>query len=360
MTNDNDNNKQELRQSAMKSTSQSNPDHLDDPILSAGGIAKDFQPEPPRQGPIDIADLMDIEFPPLKWIVENILPEGLTLLAGPSKIGKSWLVLDLALAVSTGNPFLGDTKVKKGGVLYWALEDSRRRIQDRINQLHSFMFADWEGCNLKIETAENLPSVLDQGGLELLKNWCENNPDPCLIIIDVLEKVRPERKGNASEYEAIYKGLQGLHTLAASTGISIVVVHHTRKGGGDGDPFDEVSGTRALTSMPDATLVLKRGNNGFSDAILYGRGRDLMEFDLALDFSDCTWNILGENDTINRSKERADLLKLLDKAPEGMGPKDIATQLRKTEGSVSSLLRKMTTSHEVKKLGRGLYVAVQE
>ena len=316
---------------------------------------EDLNKQTRRVVPITLASLMNKTFPPLKWIVDGIIPEGLTLLAGPSKLGKSWLSLDIALGVSFGSSVMSGVSVKQGDVLYWALEDSQRRIQDRTKKLIP-TGADWNDSQLRIETTANLPPPLDQGGLEMIEDWYDTAANPRLIIIDVYAKVSPQKKGGESEYDAIYRGLKDLHRFASERKISVLVIHHTVKGGRSGDPFDKVNGTRAFTALPDATLVMDFDPAGFADAILYGRGRDLMEFDKALDFDDCKWSVLGETESLKRSGERNAILDLLKDAPaDGYSPTDIETVTGQSNGSIRRLLGKMIKAGEVRKLGRGRY-----
>lgn len=308
------------------------------------------------QRPKTLSDLMNTTFPPVKWIIPEILPEGLTLIAGPSKLGKSWLTLSTALAVAYGGNVLNEITVEQGDVLLWALEDSERRIQSRIHTLMPYG-ADWGAGRLSYATADNLPPALDQGGLERIEAWADSVNNPRLVVIDVLEKVAPEKKASENEYKAIYRGLKDIHQFAARRGLSVLVVHHTVKGGRDGDPFDKVNGTRAFTALPDSTLVLDRDSSGFADATLYGRGRDLMEFEWALDLDNGTWSILGDKETVTRSEERQAVLKALKDAPDaGFSPSDIATLTDMKEVNLRNLLGKMVKSSELKKLGRGRYV----
>jgi len=306
--------------------------------------------------PTTIADLMAVDYPPIKWIIRDILPEGLTLVAGPSKLGKSWLSLDVALGVSFGGKVFGEIPVVQGDVLYWALEDSARRIKSRVDVLYPHGL-DWSASRLSFETTQTLPPTLDAGGLDQLKSWCESVDNPRLIIIDVLEKVRPEQKHGETEYKAVYRGLSDIHKFATKRSISVLVIHHTVKGSRDGDPFDKVSGSRALTALPDATLILDRDSTGFADAIVYGRGRDLMEFEHALNFQDGRWSIMGDVETLQRSQERNAILDALkDCAKDGLSPKDIEELTDIKPNNLKQLLFKMTKAGEVKKMGRGRYV----
>jgi len=306
--------------------------------------------------PTSIADLMTAEYPPIKWIIKDILPEGLTLIAGPSKLGKSWLSLDIALGVSFGGKVLDEIPVVQGDVLYWALEDSARRIKSRVDLLYPEGL-NWQESRLSFETTQSLPPPLDMGGLDQLKAWCDNVETPRLIIIDVLEKVRPEQKRGETEYKAVYRGLSEIHKFATEYNLSVLVIHHTVKGSREGDPFDKVSGTRALTALPDATLILDIDRTGFSDAVIYGRGRDLKEFEHALSYQDGRWSIMGDVETLQRSAERNTILEALKGAPkDGYRPKDLEQISNIPPNNLKQLLFKMTKAGEVKKMGRGRYV----
>lgn len=299
-----------------------------------------------------LSALMLREFPPIKWIVPDIMPEGLTLLAGPSKLGKSWLALEICLAVGFGGAVL-DKTVVGGDVLYWALEDGARRIQSRVKQLQPC--DDYSDCRLTLRTLEDLPPPLDAGGLKELQRWADNVDQPRLIVIDVLAKVKPDRKGNDSEYDAIYKGLRDIHAFAVERDIGVLVVHHTRKGTSDGDPFDKVSGTRAFTALPDATLVLDRDPAGWCDAVLYGRGRDLEEFEISLDrCENGQWQVLHDVEAAKRSDARNKVLGAFLPGEE-WGVKDVAQRAAINEQYAYKLCARMAASGELKKVGAGRY-----
>jgi RecA-family ATPase len=310
--------------------------------------------------PLTIAELMAKEFPPIKWIIKDILPEGLTIIAGPSKLGKSWLSLDIALGVSFGGTVLNDIPVEQGDVYALFLEDSPRRIQSRIQQLMPHQI-DWGDSRLKFETTMTMPPALDAGGLEQIKKWYESADNPRLVIIDVLAKVQPEKKSGENEYTAIYRGLNDLHAFATEYGLSILVITHTVKGSLDGDPFDKVSGTRAFTALPDACLVMDKDPEGFAEAILYGRGRDLNEFEHALSYDNGRWSVMGDTETLRRSSERTGILDALKDHPiDGYSPADLMELVEMPRNNLDQLLFKMKSSGEIKKLGRGRYVLPKE
>src|SRR5262249_18337805 len=130
-----------------------------------------------RHGAVDLAavellsapDLLELELPPLRWAVEGVLPEGLTMLVGKPKIGKSWAVFSLAVAVATGGRALGQIAVEQGDVLYLALEDGKRRLKSRLRAMLGTT-APPPGLTLSTRWPR-----LDQGGLTLLDAWLDQH-----------------------------------------------------------------------------------------------------------------------------------------------------------------------------------------
>lgn len=234
---------------------------------------------------ISARQLQKADFPPVSWVVQDLIPEGLTLLAGKPKLGKSWLALQMGYAVASGGEILG-RQVTEGSVLYAALEDNNRRLKSRL-KIMAPDTADWpERYHLATEWPR-----LDASGLEALEVWIDTHADAKLLILDTLATVRPNGTARDSQYQADYEAMRGLHGLANRNGIAIIVVHHVRKADAD-DPFDTVLGSTGLTGAADATLVLTNTSDG---KVLYGRGRDLVEFEaaVAFDTDTCHWSDLG-------------------------------------------------------------------
>lgn len=290
-------------------------------------------------------ELQKMDFPPLDFAVEGYIAEGLTLLAGKPKIGKSWMAVDFAMAIATGNVALGTIKCEKGPVLYCALEDNHRRLQRRMRQRYGTM--DLWPSSFYFTTHMKR---LDDGLLDDLHEWVVDKK-PRLVIIDTFACVRPQSKKD-SGYSADYAALAPLQVLAGEHGVAIVLVHHLRKMHGD-DPFDMISGTTGLTGAVDSALVLHRGSNGFT---LYGRGREIEEVEVAVDFTGGAWKILGEPVAVRRSDEREAIIRTLADADKPLGPKEIADSLKETVNNIKQLLRKMVIAGEVKKIGRGGYI----
>ncbi len=303
------------------------------------------QPTPPEGlSTFTATELQATDFPPLKFLVEGLITEGLTLLAGKPKMGKSWMALDIAMSVAIGCEALGNRPCEKGVALYCALEDNPRRLRRRM--LHNY--GDQINWPLDFHFATQM-KALDEGGADDLEDWIAKHR-PSLIIIDTLARVKPASKGK-NEYEADYAALLPLQELAGKHGISIIVIHHLRKMAGD-DPLDMVSGTTGLTGAVDNVLVLDRKSDGVT---LYGRGREMENIDLALELDDGLWRILGDTDTVRISEERRAIIAVLRDTDGPLGPKDIADTLDWPQDNVRQLLKSMATDGEVNKLSRGKY-----
>lgn len=155
---------------------------------------------------------------------------------------------------------------------------------------------------------------LDGECIPKLRAWLESAVAPRLIIIDVFAKVRGINTGRETQYAADYRFAALLQQLALEFGVSIVLVHHTRKMEAD-DPFDAGSGTRGLTGAADTVLVLRRDVRS-QQTVLYGRGCDLEEIETALEFERETghWRILGDASLIAKTHERQEIIEVLCRA----------------------------------------------
>jgi hypothetical protein len=313
---------------------------------AADGSAEPMRPDgTPMPMTISARKLQLATFPPVCWIVRDLIPEGVTLLAGKPKLGKSWLALQLGYAVASGSDVLG-RPVTEGSVLYGALEDNNRRLKARLEKM-SGPFAEWpERYHLATEWPR-----LDQGGLDDLERWIDVHADIRLVILDTLATIRPSGNARDSQYQSDYEAVRGLHGLANERGIAIVIIHHVRKADAD-DPFDTVSGSTGLTGAADATLVLTKTSDG---KVLYGRGRDLMEFESALSFDPetCRWSDLGRPSDAYGSDTRKAIREALKAGKET--PREIAEYGEIDHELCSKTLQRMAQSDEVQKSGYGRY-----
>ena len=216
---------------------------------------------------LSMNELYERVFPGKPPVVEGLLYPGAYLFVGAPKVGKSFLMAQLAYHVSMGIPLWG-YEVRRGTVLYLALEDDYPRLQERLYRMFG------------VDGTENLRFSINAqtlgGGLEKqLEGFVQEHPDTRLIIIDTLQKIREagdERYSYASDYEVITK----LKRFADASGVCLLLVHHTRKQQAD-DRFDKISGTNGLMGAADGAFLLQKERRTDSAATLDISGRDLQD-----------------------------------------------------------------------------------
>ena len=223
---------------------------------------------------------------PVPFLVDELLPEGLHILAGAPKIGKSWLALWLCLCVAQGQP-LWNFAVTQGEVLYLSLEDSFQRIQTRLFDLtedapptlHFAIMAD----------------TLKHGLEQQIEQFLMEHPTTKLVVIDTLQRVR----GTGSDsnlYANDYQDIGLLKRLADRRHIAILLIHHLRKLHDD-DPMNMISGSTGLSGAADSTFVLQKNSRLANVASLHCTGRDIPDRTLKLEFGeeDHVWKLLEDS-----------------------------------------------------------------
>ena len=231
---------------------------------------------------IDADTLMSAPLKQTRFIVEGLIPQGMHILCGASKIGKSWLMLWLCLQVAQGKP-VWELATEQSDVLYLCLEDTFARIQSRL-----YTLAEDAPANLRFAV---LCGRIGGGLEEQIEAFLADYPATRLIVIDTLQKVRDSR-ADKNAYSADYAEIGALKQLADRHGIAIVVVHHLRKLADNADPFNQVSGTTGLTGAVDSTYVLKKDSRSGDTAKLLVTGRDLEYQELTLRFENARWELL--------------------------------------------------------------------
>ena len=234
---------------------------------------------------IDGETLMSQPLTPLNFVVDTLLSQGLHILAGSPKVGKSWLALWLAVTVAKGDPVWG-MGVKQGTTLYLCLEDSTLRIQNRL-----FEITEDAPANVHFSTNSD---TLGKGLEEQLRAFLSEHPDTVLVIIDTLQMIRGA--GYDNTYANDYRDLSALKQIADAHGIAILLVHHLRKMSDD-DPINMISGTTGLSGATDSNFVLRKSKRRENTATLYCTGRDIPYRELALEFDgeDHVWKLLSDN-----------------------------------------------------------------
>lgn len=300
--------------------------------------------------PMTAAKLLEMEMQPVRWIVPGILPEGLTLLVGKPKKGKSWMAMGLVEAVAAGGVAFGTKRVEKGATLYLALEDNPRRLQKRLKKVLDGRAAP---ADMYVETTWQR---LEEGGAGALDGWLSAHPEARLVVIDTLAKIRKPARGK-NVYHEDYSALESLLPIAARHGVAIVVVHHLRKGEAS-DPQDEISGSTGLAGGVDGFLILRR-TPGSKGPTLYVDGRDIeepAEYALHWNINTATWTIEGTAEEVHLSRERQDILLVLNRTVEPMTPKEVADLLPGAKhNNVKYLMWQMAQDEQLVKVGTGKY-----
>lgn len=215
---------------------------------------------------ITAEELLSTPLPPVKWIIPGLLPAGLALFAGPSKAGKSWLTLWLCLQIAQGNP-VWNREIEPRTVIYFSLEDTFNRLQNRIFQL-----IDGGDAPERLILQTECPSI-GQGLEEQVESLIHTYRDVGLVVIDTLQKVRVS-DGNGGMYANDYKEAGALKKLADKYGICILLIHHLRKQTAS-DPFEQISGSTGLMGVADTSWVMQRKRmSQTADILLTGRDMD--------------------------------------------------------------------------------------
>lgn len=254
--------------------------------------------------PIRTGSYLDKQvFPPPSWCVPGVIPDGCCILSGHPKIGKSFLVLTIALAAASGGQVLG-VDVEARPVLYMALEDNDRRLQVRSQMLLQ---------DEPMPDAFSYMTIDDAGhAMDMAKDWvATHQSEKPLVIVDTLEKIRGERSQHA--YSDDYRAGTALRSLLAENG-TVIAVHHNRKGTSE-DFVDNVSGTLGLSGSVDTVITLNRERNK-SLGVLSVTGRDVDEMAYKVNFADGRWS--ADGDDLAEAARRATTYKFGPKMQEAL------------------------------------------
>lgn len=232
---------------------------------------------------VDADTLLSTPIKKTRYIIEGFLPEGISILCGAPKVGKSWLMLWICLQVSQGLP-VWSMKTQKCDVLYLCLEDPLHRIQDRL-----YSISESAPDNLYFA---NTSSKLDNGFQKQIHTHMQNHPETKLIVIDTLQKIRNTYGHTSMLYAADYNDITALKVIADKYGIAILAVHHLRKMLDSNDPFNQVSGTTGITGAVDSIFVITKDSRTDETAFLTASGRDIEQQQLTLRFQDRVWHLI--------------------------------------------------------------------
>ena len=297
--------------------------------------------------------LRNTVLPPIKWAVEGFLPSGLTILGGGPKVGKSILALHLAIGVAIGGCVLGAINVEQGDVLYLALEDNQRRLQERMNSSNILP----EECDVsRLDFVTSIPRQ-HKGGLDYIKWWLDCHKHARLVIIDTLQKFRKELTGKAGVYGEDYDAIADIKAVADKFDVAILVIHHLRKMNHEeeitGDWINQFSGSAGLSGSADTLFVLKR-NRTDCNGILRRTGRDVEEKDFSMRLDGFGWVLEGEAEDFTMPTWKKQILDYL-KEHDTVTPMDLAKALNIEPNTAKQYLKRASDAGLIQRTGRGMY-----
>ncbi len=294
-------------------------------------------------------DLQRKNFPPIRWIVEGLLPSGFAVLAGKPKAGrKSWTALNMSLAIAYHGRALGGLATESGDVLYLDLESNQRRMKNRIGKalgergewprnLH--IFSHWP-CG--------------QEGIEQLELWMVRYPETKLVVVDILVNMRPKRGQSGDTYQDDSMFIQAFSQFSGRHNIAVLALHHTRKTKDTSDVFQDIYGGVGIQGGVDSMLVIENSTAG---ATLHVRGRDIEDDSprpIKWDGTTYSWVLQSQHEVVGDTRKL--VLDLLMDAGEDLTTANICELFPHINVStIQSTLQRMVKDGQVERAGRGRY-----
>jgi hypothetical protein len=312
-------------------------------------------PTGPTKDPAEIMSLGEAmayakTVPDPKWVVPGFVTDGLTLFAGASKIGKSYISLDIAAAVASGTECLGSVVVEQGDVLYIAAEDPMKRIVDRMMTWNPNP-EDWPMDTLSIKAVP-----LEKAGSLYALDWLETTANPRLIILDTLARTIPEKNTQKGAYEKDVERLAGVQRFSHQHGVAVLAVTHTNQMKlEDGDDWMmKVTGTTGIIGTADQIMFLE-AKRGDAEGTLHVTGRDVSDRSDTMRRVGPWWQTFAgplRGALGDRSVEIVDWVCAQD-AP--VSPADVGDALELPHNTVRTYLGRMVSANRLSKYGRGQY-----
>lgn len=275
----------------------SNPEELKAAVAAAKREVRKVY----KRGVASIAasDLQTAKIDPPEWLIPDVLPQGLAILCASSKVGKSWMAMQMCLAISRGKEFLDYTS-NQAGCLYLALEDGIFRLKDRLNKV---LDGGKAPSNFYLSIKAN---GLDGGLIKQLDEEFEEHPDIKLIIIDTLQKVRGSAKKDEIAYATDYRELGALKEYADNKRICIFLIHHLRKMADENDVFNMISGSNGIMGVCDTIFIIYKKKRQDENAVLFMTGRDIRQQDVVVHFDETKyrWDMVGTAEEEERKRKK--------------------------------------------------------
>jgi RecA-family ATPase len=300
-----------------------------------------------------LAELGAADIPPLEYVIQELLHEGLWLFAGLSKRGKSWMLLDMCMAIAAGRSAFGHYATKKRGVLYIALEDGRRRIRDRAKTIQSDL-----SRLTNFHVVYEFPKM-DASASATLERGIKKH-DLGVVVIDVLGGLLGDTPRNKTEYQSIYAQFSPLRALANQYHLPIILVDHLRKADAE-DIAQRVQGSYAKVGASDSVAILERKEDD-DEALLHIQSKESKNQTIAIQFYENRVEYLGEGSAYKLKKETSEILTALSEEKKPMSVRDIMNALGvenspKHYSRFRKTLQRLFANDLVAKTSRGMFAA---
>ncbi len=317
-----------------------------DDIEALEGPVQELQGQPHTPTPPSLTTAFDLykgEVKPLKMVLGGLLYDGLTMLVARPKAGKSWLTLQIAIALAGGREIEGVQVVAPGPVLYCALEEPQARTQARLQKIT--LVGEWAK---HLHLCYALSPLLG-GGAEEVETLIQQLKPRLLILDTFTAAVKIGPKSGMDVFRHQYAEVSRLRKIAEDSGIAVLVVHHVRKGVSD-SAIEAVAGTGGIAAAVDAVWLLKRKLEGEATLEVVGRETEEKTFALRFQQEPFGWQVMGDDAKQLLNGERRELLDLL-KEEGALTPAKIAAELGKTRPAVRMMLKRMRADGQVEKQG---------
>ena len=308
----------------------------------------------PSQPPLELQnghDILTTDYPDPNWAIPHMLPTGLTIMAGKPKLGKSWLSLQIALAVAAGG-YVFDRKVEQGKVLYLALEDNKRRLKSRM-QAQGWLDENAAHCDYMVmsEFKEQIGD-LSEGGNEILARQIAM-VGYRLVIIDTMSRAFSTNNilKDSNKSQEVVNAMGPIQEMAIEQDCAVVFVdHHNKVAGVSGeDAINDIMGSISKGGVADTAWGLYR-ERGKTEAKLQITGRDIDEVTLAVKFDKLTgcWQSVGDYYALNITQRRQEILDYIELVKEATCT-NVARELGANKGTIMRALKEMTEANLLKR-----------
>jgi len=292
-------------------------------------------------------ELLETNFSPIQWIIPNFLVEGLGVLGGKPKQGKSLFAINIAISITEGNGFLNNG-CQIGDVAYLSLEDSYRVFKERV-KLYDAKKHISEIASRRLRVYFDFPRM-GEGGIEKLKHILKTNTDIRMIVIDPLVKFKPVKTNG---YDADYKYLSILKTLGERHNVAILLVHHLKKAK-TSDAIDGFSGSVGITGAADTLMLLRTYNQDLSELLMIGK--NIEDRSYAMRLKDGNWDVIGLIEEIQRSEGLQKIYDCFKENPDVIfSPGDIASCTDLKVKYVKKKLPNFLQEKKIDRVGHGQY-----